>query len=571
MFDNDKSGFIDIEEFLKTVEELVFATEEEKLKFAYQLHDINGDGSIEKDEVSHLIAASLKENNLTFPPEQVIGLVDILFLEADTDKSGEISFEEFKGLIGKHPDLLEAMAVSPVSWLKPRQPDDAIPVLLKEKRSPKAYLKHYIQNNWVKIAFCVPLSCCQSGSFLWGGRSICKSRRKCVRSLNVILFEEAEGNTWRARMPKLLIDLSKLFLVLVGSAIVLAAVWGADLAGLATGLGVSSIVIGLALQDTLGSVMSGIALLLERPFSVGDWLRIGDIEGQVIDINWRSVRLLTLERQVIIVPHQFIGKEIIRNYSQPERIYNQRLNIGFSYDTPPNLVKQVLTSTALATQGILAEPEPEIKTTSYDETAIIYEVEFFIENFEDVEQILDRFMTRVWYAAQRNNLTLYRYRYSSLVEPAAKADSASSKLAQSLHSIPGFMPLAREAKNLDDLTKGTILQKFGAGEKVIRQGDPGNALYIIIAGQAKVTVTNKLGMELEVMTILSGEFFGEMALFSGEPSPVSIAAVDDLQVLVVYSDAVNTMIERQPSLGREIGQIIEARSKAVSMAGQADV
>ena len=99
-------------------------------------------------------------------------------------------------------------------------------------------------------------------------------------------------------------------------------------------MGVSLIVIGLALQDTLGSVMSGIALLLERPFRVGDWLRIGDIEGQVIDINWRSVRLLTLERQVIIVPHQFIGKKIIRNYSQPERIYNQRINIGFSYDTP---------------------------------------------------------------------------------------------------------------------------------------------------------------------------------------------------------------------------------------------
>jgi CRP-like cAMP-binding protein len=72
------------------------------------------------------------------------------------------------------------------------------------------------------------------------------------------------------------------------------------------------------------------------------------------------------------------------------------------------------------------------------------------------------------------------------------------------------------------------------------------------------------------MTILRGEFFGEMALFSGEPSPVSIAAVDDWQVLLIYSDVVNTMIERQPSLGREIGQIIEARSKAVSMAGQAD-
>ncbi|MEG3860561.1 mechanosensitive ion channel family protein [Microcoleus sp. herbarium12] len=389
--------------------------------------------------------------------------------------------------------------------------------------------------------------------------------------LNVILFEEAEANSWRARMPKLLIDLCKFFLVLVGTAIVLAAVWGADLAGLATGLGISSIVIGLALQDTLGSVMSGMALLLERPFNVGDWLRIGDIEGEVVDINWRSVRLLTSQRQTIVVPHQFIGKGIIYNYSQPERIYNQRLNIGFSYDSPPNLVKQVLTSTALATQGVLAEPEPKIKTKSYDETAIVYEVDFFVKNFGEVDQILDRFMTRIWYAAQRNNLTLYRYRYSYAVEAADKADSASSKLAQSLHSIPGFMPYAREPKNLDDLAKGTILQKFGAGEKVIRQGEPGNALYIIIAGEAKVTVRNELGMELEVMTVLRGEFFGEMALFSGEPSPVSIAAAEDLQVLVIYSDAVNTMIERQPSLGREIGQIIESRSKAVSMAQKADV
>ncbi|MFM7440317.1 MAG: mechanosensitive ion channel family protein, partial [Snowella sp.] len=93
--------------------------------------------------------------------------------------------------------------------------------------------------------------------------------------VNVVLFEQAESNTWRSRVPKLLIDLSRLILILVGTAIVLATVWNADLAGLATALGVSSLVIALALQDTLGSVMSGIALLFERPFSVGDWLKVG--------------------------------------------------------------------------------------------------------------------------------------------------------------------------------------------------------------------------------------------------------------------------------------------------------
>lgn len=389
--------------------------------------------------------------------------------------------------------------------------------------------------------------------------------------INAVLFEEAEANTWRARMPKLLIDLARLFLILAGSAIVLAAVWGADLAGLATALGVSSIVIGLALQDTLGSIMSGVALLFERPFTVGDWLRVGDIEGQVIDINWRSVRLLTSQRQVVVVPHQFIGKEIIWNYSQPDRLYNQSIKIGFSYDSPPNLVKQVLKSTALATQGILAQPQPEVTTTSYDESAITYEVEFVVENFEDLGQILDSFMTRIWYAAQRNNLSLYQYRYQYSSPPTVKTDSASSQLAQNLHSIPGFMPLAREQENFADLTKGTVLQRFGAGETIIRQGDRNNALYIIIAGQAVITVTKDFGEEQEVMVLSLGEFFGEMTLFSGEPSPVSIAAIEDLQVIVISSDAVNRMIQRQPSFARQVGQIIEARRSAITAAQLEDV
>jgi Ca2+-binding protein (EF-Hand superfamily) len=121
IFDQDNSGDIKIEEFLITVENLVFATTEDKLKFAYELHDINGDDGIDKAEIAHLISASLNENNLSFKPEQINDLVDILFLEADSDGSGEISFVEFKGLIGKFPDLIAAMTVSPISWLRPHK------------------------------------------------------------------------------------------------------------------------------------------------------------------------------------------------------------------------------------------------------------------------------------------------------------------------------------------------------------------------------------------------------------------------------------------------------------------
>ncbi len=386
---------------------------------------------------------------------------------------------------------------------------------------------------------------------------------------NTVLFAQAKANTWRAKVPKLLIDLSRLFLVLLGTAIVLATVWKADLAGLVTALGVSSIVIGLALQDTLGSVMSGIALLFEQPFSVGDWLRVGDLVGQVIDINWRSVRLITLEREMVIIPHKVIGAEIIRNFSRPQRIHAERIEIGFSYKDPPNLAKYVLRTTALETQGILVNPEPHVFTLSYSDSSITYEVKFFIEDYAGLEEIRDRFMTRVWYAAQRNNLsipfpirTLYHFH-----GPTSRAEGTSKKFAESLQSIPSFVPLDNP-DNIQNLSQDITLKHFGTGEKVMQQGYASNALYIAIAGQAMMTVIDKNDREQEVLPIKAGEFFGEMTLFSGEPSTVSVTAVEDLEVMMISAAEVNQMIERQPSFAREISQVLEIRRRAVQRALQ---
>jgi len=380
--------------------------------------------------------------------------------------------------------------------------------------------------------------------------------------LNAIIFEQAKADTWRARVPKLLIDLFRLFLVLVGTAIVLATVWNADLAGLVTALGVSSIVIGLALQDTLGSVMSGIALLFERPFSVGDWLKVGDLSGQVIDINWRAVRLQTFEREMVIIPHKLIGNEIIRNFSRPIAIHAERIRHGFSYNDPPNLAKHVLLTTALETEGILKEPEPEVFTISYDDFAITYEVKFFISDYGDVESIRDRFMSRIWYASQRNNLTipfptrtLYHFH-----GPTSRTEGTSKKFTESLQSLPSFVPL----QNPDSTADGIDLQHYGTGEKVIWQGAISNALYIVIAGSAIMTVSDREHLEHELLTIKAGEFFGEMTLFSGEPSPISVTAIADLEVMMISATAVNQMIDRQPSFAREISQILETRRRIVN-------
>ncbi len=235
-------------------------------------------------------------------------------------------------------------------------------------------------------------------------------------------------------------------------------------------------------------------------------------------------------------------------------------------DRLSDLVKQVLLSTALSLQGILSDPPPKCETLSYDRSVITYQVEFFVQKFAEVKSMQDKLITRIWYAAQRNNLSLYHYDYKYDVKPSVSPiDSDASKLSQGFSSIPAFVAVTSEPSSLDRLTKGTTLKHFGTGETAIRQGDRVFSMYIIIAGEGVMTVLNDSGEQLEVLKLSGGDFFGVMALFSREPSPVSVTAVEDMEVMAIDSDAVNMMIERQPSLSREIAEVIEMRRQAVSI------
>jgi hypothetical protein len=208
------------------------------------------------------------------------------------------------------------------------------------------------------------------------------------------------------------------------------------------------------------------------------------------------------------------------------RLHGERIRVGFSYKDSPNLAKQVLKATALETQGILSNPTPQIFTISYDDFAITYEVKFFIEDYGELEDIRDRFVTRIWYAAQRNNLnipfpirTLYHFH-----GPTSLNQGTEKKFAESLQAMSAPLPL--------DSTEIT-LQHFGYGEKVINQNSLNNSLYVLISGEAMIKTLDSQGKEQEVMILRRGEFFGEMSLFSHEPSPVSVISITDLEVMKI--------------------------------------
>lgn len=382
--------------------------------------------------------------------------------------------------------------------------------------------------------------------------------------VNLFFFVEALEGTWQARVPKLLRDLVRFFLILVGTAVVLSIVWKLDLGNLITALGVSSIVIGLALQDTLGNLFSGIALLVGRPLRIGDWIKINDTVGKVNEINWRAVHLTTRDQEQLIVPNSVLAKEIFTNFNQPTRLHVETVEVGFSYADPPNQVKRVLVETALATQGVLDRPKPEVQTINYNDSSIDYRVRLFLADYSKVPKIRDEFMTRIWYAAQRHQLEIpfpIRTVLHQPLVPQPKADHLQA-LLENLQSIPLFSTLDQDS--LQDLVQGATHKTYGENEPILEIGDRNVQLHLILSGQVRLFLKETTGREQTVAQLERGDLFGTMALLSNEPSVNGAKATSDSEVLVFETKVIHIMLARSPKFAQLLGEILENRRRDVN-------
>lgn len=380
--------------------------------------------------------------------------------------------------------------------------------------------------------------------------------------VDILLFHDGTQTGWRAKVPKLVADISRMFLVLFGTAIVLSNVWGFDLGQLLTAMGVGSLVIGLALQDTLGSLFSGFALLSSKQFRVGDWLAVGDHEGKIITMNWRTVTLLTRDEDIIIVPNSDLAKSSFLNYSHPYPRHMERIPFDISFDDPPHKVKRILTEAARQTPGVLTDPPPNCALVSFDEFSIRHELQYFIEDYADQPKIRDSFMSRVWYMAKRENMTFPTRAHDVFMHSpsAASVDVERNQCEEILRRTA----LLRGKENvIATMAEHSRLLDFGRHEVLIAQDEVPSHLYIIASGLALESYTDINGKEHKINQLEKGDFFGITEMVRHESSTVEITALSDLTVIAVDQNATHTLFEHYPDFGLEMSQLINSRIRAV--------
>lgn len=380
--------------------------------------------------------------------------------------------------------------------------------------------------------------------------------------VNLLLFEQAAAGTWRSRAPKLFQDLLRVLLVVIGAAIVLSVVWRRDLGGLVAALGVGSIVLGLALQETLGNLMSGIAMLFERPFSIGDWIEVGSKRGEVIQINWRSVHLRTLDRNLLVMPNSALGRETIINFSAPTRLQTVRMSFSFALDDPPNRVKDMLRNTALKTPHVAAEPAPRAHAVEFENDRIRYQAVLCLDDPRMYRKLIDTYTTRVWYAAQRAGL---RLPLPTALEYQVKEQAhAAPDIEPAIARLDGVAALADlEQSQLRQLAEGADRFWFGAGETILKQGEMSEAVYVIDAGRASTLYQGDAAEASEILQLGEGELFGETALTRGQPNPASIVADTDLEVLRIPLTSLETLLEIHPQTAHLFANLIDLRADAL--------
>ncbi|HEX6902820.1 MAG TPA: mechanosensitive ion channel domain-containing protein [Thermoanaerobaculia bacterium] len=179
-----------------------------------------------------------------------------------------------------------------------------------------------------------------------------------------------------------------------------------DVAPLIATSAVTSLVLGLALQPILGNFFAGLVISVEKPFRLNDWVRVGEQEGRVVAITWRTTHLRTRENDNIVIPNSKLADERVLNYYYPHPVHLERIKVPAHYDEPPYRVRRALLECAAGGQGVLETPPPEVYVLSFDASSITYELRIWVEDMAAAPRISSEVRARIWEEFRREGIAI---------------------------------------------------------------------------------------------------------------------------------------------------------------------
>jgi small-conductance mechanosensitive channel/CRP-like cAMP-binding protein len=359
-------------------------------------------------------------------------------------------------------------------------------------------------------------------------------------------------------VPKFLTEVMRFVILAIAVFLVLEFAYNQTIRGLLIAPGILAVVLGLAMQDTVGNIVAGLAMQAGKSFGHGDWLVIENRQAEVIEINWRSTRLRTLDDICVEIPNREIARQTLLNLNRPHRPYAMRIPILLDYATPPTRAKNVLLHAAANAQGVLPDPKPKVFLRNFADFGVEYEIKFWMDDYGLFSDITDAIRTNIWYALRRHGMKMpYPVRTIQLERPARdKRQELQSAARLILRQQPLFKCLSDE--QLDSLLPRGKVVHFGRNETIIQQGENGDSMFIIVEGEANVSATRN-GQTRQITRMRAGDCFGEMSLLTGELRSATVVASTDCELVEIDKAVIAQSLTENPDLLAHLSELLARR------------
>ncbi len=393
------------------------------------------------------------------------------------------------------------------------------------------------------------------------------------RLILVFVWDGLVARTIGAPIPRLIKDISSIVLYVIAVTGIMGVVFNQPVTGFWATSGVVGIIVGFALRNIILDVFTGLAVNIDRPYRLGDWVKVHgssqdrDIVGKVVEVNWRTTRLETEDDSIVIMPNSLMGTMVVTNFwgAGPHSRFDTSFCLDFSVPTERAL--RILLAGArsvIGQDGIMEQPAPNVIINRTTEMGIDYTVRYWMSGWgEGITQALAR--------STITNSILSHLRQAGITLAYPKQDIYHANMptrqmdlsdledrSQLLAGTELFRQL--EASEIKMLAAKMEQRQFIRGDKVIMQGEAGDSMFILSEGllYAYLSGVNN-GHEVKVGQIVPGEFFGEMSLLTGEPRGATLVAITDVIAHEITKEAMNGLLSRRPQIARTISQVVAER------------
>jgi small-conductance mechanosensitive channel/CRP-like cAMP-binding protein len=372
----------------------------------------------------------------------------------------------------------------------------------------------------------------------------------------------------KGEVPTFLRELFLLGIYVFFGATALRVIFDIGMGAILTTTTVLTAALAFGLQTTLSNIVSGFHIQSDKAFQRGAWvwIREKEISGEIVNVGFRYATVRTADGYLAHIPNHYLAQNIVHGIggrNGPPAVVNQKVLLDYAF--PPARAKAVLLKALQDEPAVLREPPPSTKVEGFVDNCIQYNLRFHIRDYGAVLEVRDEVLRRVWYSVTREGHTFpypHREIVSKVPEPPFRM--GDDAIRENLRRIDILGPLGDE--DLVSLARQVQLRVYGKGETVVREGEEGDSLFVVLRGDLEVYT----GLE-KVGTLAAGDFFGEMSLLTGERRRATVRTVDEVRLLEISKEALEPIITEHPPVAEGLSAALERRLKGILTAQQVSV